>query len=160
MKKIVYHVGDFVRVVNPRFVVRVGYPLVWTALIEEVEKSPHFEETRKAFGISNHHFATRDLVRGICMALVRTRNWGGKERRLHYADWEIPETHWKGLEQEILGKRIVKTGDYYPPSGGTDYWGDYEHEPGGLANERTHVLLLLGCGEIEACNVELVRRAE
>lgn len=59
-----------------------------------------------------------------------------------------------GQVQTVYGKRTVRTGKYYPPytRAGWDY--EPEHEPGGLEDMKTHVLLQTGVGEIETCDVE------
>lgn len=96
---------------------------------------------------------TRDFATGVCKALVRHRNFGGKSRQIYTEIGEL-----LNRTAEVYGRRVVKTGTYYGPSGGYDsYSGEYDYEPGGLTDRKTHVLLRTDGGEIEAVNVELVR---
>lgn len=48
MKRKVIRVGDRVKIVESKFIKRVGYPLIWTDLIDEVAKDPR---TLKAWAI-------------------------------------------------------------------------------------------------------------
>lgn len=176
MTKTVIRVGDTVRVVRSRFIERVGYPLVFTDLRAEFENHPRLEEALKMLGVmgeNNHRqaFAIRDAVDGLAKAAVRFRGWGGKERRIHYKstraspddfDFDFSDTSSQvdctGLETEVLAKKVRMTGDYYPPWSGRSYEGEYDYEPVGLSNRKAHVILTTSLGDIEACDVELVRR--
>ncbi len=183
-KKNVYRVGDTVRIVNPMFVERVGYPLVWPMLMEEFEsKLPavraamcdlivggtpedEFKFNRRVSRIAEGETdkTDRDFLKGVCMAACRLRGFGGNERSLHYFKKDAisgDNEHMRGAVYEVTGRRVVKTGTRYPASGGYDgFSGEHDYEPGGLSGERTHVLLTVGYMEIEAANVELVKAAE
>jgi len=180
MAKTVYRPGDIVRVVNSRFIERVGYPLVFTELRAEFDNHPQFFEAMRLLGVIAPDAQTmgwrakRDAVEGLAKAAVRARGWGGKERRIHYKgtrahaadDFDLDftstgaQTDCAGLETEVYAKKVRMTGDYYPPWSGQTYEGEYDFEPGGLSNARAHVILSTGLGDIEACDVELVRAAE
>lgn len=176
MKKHVYRVGDVVRVVEPRFVERVGYPLVWPMLMPEFEAK--LDQARDMMSAlitgsipENAGFAfdkrrtseadatDRDFLRGVCMAAVRMRGFGGGARSIHYHDAGMFE-HSRGTTTTVHRKRAVKTGTRFAGRSSYSYEGEYDHENGGLSDERTHVLLYTDWGEIEACDVELVRAAE
>ena len=146
-KKHVYRVGDKVRILTPKFVARVGYPLTVVDVRHEIEEHSNLDEAMRLLGIETLQWAARrDFIHGAACALVRLRRFGGKERTIHYIDgFQCRE----GLTARIIGKRCVRTGTYYPPGGSYD-----DYEPGGLDNAKCHVLLLTGWGEIEACNVE------
>lgn len=146
-KKHVYRVGDKVLIKTPKFIVRVGYPLTVVDVRHEIEKHPNLDEAMALLGLTSRKWAVqRDFVHGAACALVRQRGFGGRERTIHYVEgFQCGE----GLTTRIVGKRSVRTGTYYPPSGSDDCY-----EPGGLDNAKCHVLLLTGWGEIEACNVE------
>ena len=165
MTKIVYRPGDIVRVVNSRFIERVGYPLVFTGLRAEFENHPRLAEAMVLLGVAPEGCielpwrAKRDAVEGLAKAAVRMRGWGGKERRIHY--WGTgTQTDCTGLETEVYAKKVRMTGDYYPPWSGQTYEGEHDFEPGGLSNAKAHVILSTGLGDIEACDVELVRRGD
>lgn len=175
IKRHVYRVGDVVRVVNPRFVERVGYPLVWPMLMPEFEaKLPVVREAMKDLIVGEEpeglkfnsrmmsaeaNATDRDFLKGVCMAAVRIRGFGGGARSIHYRDSESVE-HARGAVTTVHKRRVVKTGTRYGARSYTSYEGEYDYEPGGLSDEATHVLLYTDWGEIEACDVELVRAAE
>jgi hypothetical protein len=186
-KKTIIRVGDVIRIVNPRFIKRVGYPIVWTEIADEVEKS---EKCWQAYctmtgqnpgptglGTDWPLYPKRKIPRYFVQACakleVEQRGWGGDERTIHY--WKSDDPMWKGhqgwfedashfTDRDIVvqGKRLAKTGTRYPPSGGYSGWEypEYYEEPGGLENEKTHVILKIwGDYEIEDIDVQLVRRA-
>lgn len=178
MAKIVYREGDTVRIVNSRFIERVGYPLVFTELRAEFDNHPRLEEALKMLGVMGENnacrgYAKRDAVEGLAKAAVRFRGWGGKERRIHYKgtrahaadDFDLDfsgtgtQVDCTGYLARVLAKKVRMTGDYYPPWSGQTYEGEHDYEPGGLSNAKAHVILTTDLGDIEACDVELVRRA-
>jgi len=153
-----FRVGDTVRIVRPRFIKRVGYPLTFVDLREEFADHPQFTEAMRLLGFTDgaHEVpfrVKREIVDGLARGAVRARGWGGKERRIHYEDQPRDLTDYLTT---VLAKRVRMTGDYYPPSGGQDMTGEDWYEPGGLTNQRSHVILTTGYGDIEACDVELV----
>lgn len=153
MKRCVYRPGDVVRIVEPVFVERVGYPLTWPMLLEEFENNPKIDEAMQLLGLALGGRERQDFIRGVCQAAVRTRRFGGKERSLHTRTDEQA----RGETSEIHLKRTVYTGTYYPPSGDYSSWsGEYDYEPGGLENSTAHVLLSTDWGEIEQIHCELV----
>ena len=175
-KKHVYRIGDIVRIVDPKFVERVGYPLVWPMLMDEFDaKLPVVREAMKnliftdaseeMFEFNQQITRTktnatdRDFLKGVCMAAVRMRGFGGDERSLHYFD-SLEFERFRGCLFEINGKRVVKTGKRFAGSSSVSYEGEYDYENGGLNDMKTHTLLKLRYLEIEACNVELVRAVE
>ena len=170
-KKHVWRVGDVVRIVEPKFVERVGYPLVWPMLMEEFEaKLPQVRAAMHdlllnvpANGMFNKRTEPdaidRDFLKGVCMAAVRMRGFGGNVRSLHYekeSQWE----HYRGRHGDVTRKRCVKTGTRFPARSWQSYEGEWDGENGGLNNEVTHTLLTVNGFEIEAANVELVKAVE
>jgi hypothetical protein len=176
MKREVIRVGDTVRVLRPRWVKRVGYPIVWTDLVDEVRSDPRTIEAVKVLGLSDYLLEDErpsGFVRAVAMARVEQRDFGGNERSIHYATLaaededpltlicsdQVPHHGYVGRELIVTSKRVVKTGTRFPAySGrsGPDY--EYDYEPGGLDNCKTHVLLTTWAGEIEVCDVEKVDR--
>jgi hypothetical protein len=190
VKKHVYRVGDKVRILRPNWIERVGYPLIWTDLIDEVEADPRTHAALAVLGVPGFYDTRnsdpakiinllaksskmpRDFVRAVAMQRVEERGFGGKERQLIY---EKPlenlrsifdtgmtirtsaQIDYTGWGMTIISKRNVKTGTYFPPSGGVHYGYDGAedwYEPGGLDNAKTHVLLTLDRGEISTADVE------
>jgi hypothetical protein len=170
VKKRAFKKGDRVRIVNSRFIKRIGYPLVYTDLIPEFNEHPKLDEAMRLLGIGSvGGWARRDFVDGCAKAAVRARGWGGKERQIHYYETIAKDetdlgllgdpNRWPdhtGRETEVLRRYVRMTGTYFPPSGGYSYDGDYDYEPGGLDNQQAHVILSTGIGDIEACDVELI----
>lgn len=161
-RKHVYRVGDKVRVVEPKFIDRVGYPVRWDSLVPDFRQHPKMIEAMQLLGmipVDQYTVSGRvalDFAQGCAKAQNRLNGFGGRTRSLHY--WHGDFSQWAGMTATINGKRTAKTGQYYAPSGGrfmTDYGYEYEYENGGLRDEKTHVLLRLDIGyEIEACDVE------
>ena len=154
-RKHIYRTGDRVVVVNPILVERVGYPLTWTMLESEFEEHLKLQEALRLFNLNpGNHKVHREFVTGLCKAAVYQRNFGGKDRTLH----TVVQENLRGAELEVLSKRRVMTGLYYPSSGGyQSYSGEYDYQPGGLENAEVHILLNIGYGEIEDVNVEPVK---
>lgn len=164
MAKNIIKVGDTVRILRSRIIARVGYPLVFTDLRKEFDEHPKLEEALRLLGVMTEHqscsgWARRDAVDGLAKAAVRFRGWGGRERRIHYKDETNMSGHpvdHAGREVTVYDKKVRHTGDYYPPWSGRSYEGEYDYEPGGLENRKTHLILSTSVGDIEACDVELV----
>lgn len=158
----VYRPGDKVRIVNPKFVRRVGYPLVWyeidEALLDNDEQSARIAN---AMGWPEPSKLPRFALQVVAKLYVLERRFGGNERTIHYwPDTGAPPNvfdtlawgryYAAGTEHKIISRRLAKTGRRFPAYGRDDDW-----EPGGLDDCKTHVLLRLsGEVEIEACNVE------
>lgn len=170
-KKTVIQVGDSVRIVRSRFIARVGYPLHFRELTPEFENHPQLEAALRMLGVMGPENvckgrAKRDAVEGLARAAVRFRGWGGKQRQIHYFptadpdktfDFQKCRPDYTGETTTVISKRICMTGEYYAPSGGYDeYIGDYDFDPGGLSNRKSHVILTTYLGDIEACDVEKV----
>jgi hypothetical protein len=182
--KTVYKEGDLVKVINPEFVIRVGYPLTLEAALEHCEKT--FEKEISSFcysmqekysegktmlgfnagyGIKDTRFFQETLKAVASHHLRRTR-FGGPERTIHT---ELQEELRNTEPWTVESKRRVKTGIYEP--GYTDYEGDYTQPF--LSDEKTHTLLRLspqfhtrflfgssrfdGAWEIESVNVEKIK---
>lgn len=188
MRKKTIKLGSYVKVIESKFVRRVGYPLVWTDIVDEVEKDPR---TLQAWAIISQQSTTTqetplqglvlppykkikpssEFLKAVAMARVEEMGFGGRERQLIYYKTvnEQAGMFWSSLDGkeiadytgqvfEVIGKRIAKTGTYYPPSSG--YSDEDWYEPGGLDNMKTHVLLDTSAGLIEDINVELAAKPE
>jgi hypothetical protein len=144
---------DYVRIINPDIFIRCGYPLNKELVKDTVitkEQREAIDEMLRKFDIGTTHDTlyglqvkdtsevfnkVLDVVAG---AVLGRMGFGGKERIIY-----TERRHdYASLMMRVYSKRIVKTGSYYPPSGGHDYWtGEYDYEPGGLADAKTHVIL-------------------
>lgn len=169
MKNLVIRPGDKVRVLRDRFIERVGYPLVWWMLEEEVENDPRVHEALRVLEIpgftaaDNANFPSaiadaakvpRAFLIAVAKMRVEERGFGGRERQIFY-EKQGGFGRWPGCVLEVYSKRIAKTGSYYPPGRGYSTMSyDADPEPGGLENCKTHIILMTASGEIEACDVE------
>jgi len=155
-RKHVYKVGDIVRITNPLFVVRVGYPWNKQYVIENIitpEQRKVLDTMLEAFELqAPEGYAQLDVPSGIvekirenivdelAYGLLHKHRYGGRIRQIHT---EVKEK-WKDKPARVIGKRVVKTGEYIPGHGGYDYYsGGYDYDPPYLGNEKTHVLLKL-----------------
>lgn len=160
-------VGDLVQVLQPNWVKRVGYPLHWRDLMEEVSESeavqrayslltgiPHPRERRGL--LASDKFMPEFWLQAVAKLFVELRGFGGKVRSIHYYGSDELDTC---SLVEVTGKRTVYTGTRVPPSHG---FSSYDEEPwcdpGYLKDSKAHVLLTTCFGEIEAINVKLIKR--
>lgn len=191
-----YKKGDWVRILSTKFVERVGYPLIWYDLLDEVQNDincwkawqqlsgclipvrfsqPKAEED--LLPALPMGFKVRDLempayfAKACAMARVEQRGFGGNVRQLIYLPVVGRDELFSGNKvrecagavTQVYGRRVVKTGKRVAPSSGATYspdGDDHWYESGGLEDMKTHVLLDTLYGEIEACNVELVKGAK
>jgi hypothetical protein len=137
----VIRVNDIVKIVTPEIFIRCGYPFDQIAATDHLVD--HYAEDVQAlitkidpnakyprrFG-SGKDF--RDLCGRIARIVATRDGFGGWTRSLHTERKE----EWTGLRCQVRAKKVHKTGNYFPPTGG-DEW----YEPGGLDNEKTHVIL-------------------
>lgn len=188
MKKQVIRVGDWVKVVNSKFVRRTGYSLVWYDLLDEVTNDvrtwrawkeltghpiplkfagdlPQEEEHKALPWLWEPPELPKEFLKAVAMERVRERGFGGSERALHYCE---PPVEGKPLYGYDPDRPPDCTGAVYPvddkkvvKTGRRWAPGCYgeDYWSGGLHNMQTHVLLLAGPGWLEERNVELVRRA-
>lgn len=177
-KRHVWRPGDKLRVLNPLWVKRVGYPLVWYELMEEVKADikvgqawgvltgsilQHAAGYLRDMGIGPTDGVPRYFLQAAAKALVEARDFGGNERKIIYDDPHgcqcVP-----GAVLEVYSKRVVKTGTRFAATAGSaGPWGfdeGWEGDPARLADMKTHILLTTACGEIEAANVELVDKPQ
>jgi hypothetical protein len=175
MKKRPYQSGDRIRILRPRIIKRVGYPLHFRELREEARQLLNALPPQ-ALGVTSYR---QDLVDALAKELVAARRFGGSTRSLHYYsiseekaadlsnnmwadliaheedDWSVPRLDPTGLECSVIDKYVRYTGEHFGPSyGGYD---SDDFEPGGLANSKAQVILKTRYGDFEECDVELVK---
>lgn len=154
-------IGDHIRLLKPRYVSRVGYPLCHADVVKELltERLDDLDKTLELFGLPKieREFSGPDkgkpkttralerIVSGLAYGIVRQRGFGGRERQLFFEP--LPEG-WSTTEYgrfNVYNVKHVVTGTYYAPCGWQDSWsGEYEYEPGGLENRKQHRLLDVG----------------
>lgn len=160
----IYRPGDHVQIVNPRWVKRVGYPLRWDDLID----TPEIEAlAQKMTGMGK---PPRYFLQAVAKLEVERRGFGGNERAILYRpvrtaanllDFDtVPAHGWVGRVALVEGKRVAYTGTRIPQRSGRDYDGEYWEDPGGLENRKAHVILRTSYGDIEACDVKLVKKGD
>lgn len=166
----VYRPGDLVEVLRPKWVKRVGYALHWKDLVDKVEADPRTALALRMVGWHGRE-APRYFIQTVAKMRVEQRGFGGNERKIIYHELlepcekksaldllvsnEYPSHGYVGRHVLVIGKRVAYTGTRYPACGHGEDW-----EPAQLADRRAHVILNTTHGEIEACNVRLVRAAD
>lgn len=150
-RKHVYKVGDIVRIKNPEFVLRVGYPWDKEHVKKHVitpEQKRSIEDIFVKFGLAttfegaivpnNTWFETAydKIIDEMAYWVLKENGFGGSERKLHTV---LKEKYHDKLA-EVRLKRVVKTGTYQYGSCGSYYYPD-DCSPPYLSNEKTHVLL-------------------
>jgi hypothetical protein len=147
----VIRVDDYIKIIIPEYVERVGYPLTTKIVLEKFtpeQKQKLYKCLLDTFGIPcktesgelSLYFDYEKEYNGILNAVARqvmiAERWGGKERRIY----NQPVEYVKDQVFRVYKKRVVKTGRYVPGYGGCDYWGEYDYESAYLEEEKTHVL--------------------
>jgi len=158
-------IGEFVKIVTPKEFVRCGYPLsikdVMEQQFEEIEKDCErifAALEKKLLPVDPEPQPEKELgfplsmlsvpqgsnmsatVHGmLCSAIAAYRlekqNYGGNERIIVERQGPFEA----GQLWLVTGKRLVKTGKRFSPSSYySSYSGEYDYDPGGLENERTH----------------------
>lgn len=174
----VIRIGDHIKVINPEFILRVGYPISFIQACAHVEKEyeeqirhmlakcklyghepkSSFEETM--FGdltvfchepwppIGRYKKPYHKIVAGLAGMYLESQGFGGKERKIYTKSY--PD--FKDRVYLVVDKKVVKTGIYFPPWSHQDYQGEWDGAPGGLDFEKTHVLLMLNSWHHAALN--------
>lgn len=182
----IIRIGDTVKIINPVRVIRVGYPMSFDDACEEVKKIYHKEivefmnkttlkqfDRNSVFMVEVLKYEELKLYKKIVKALayehIQNKGFGGKEKKIYT---EVRQDL-LGIISRVENIQIRKTGTYFAPSGGYDYWGEYDFEPGGLDKIKTHKILELDywvskinsdwftnklC--IESCNVEKIHERD
>ena len=158
----IIRVGDWVEIINPVFVTRYGYPLTFNdaydfiktnfinqiiefqgQIINKIKKTSEpldneLELISLLFSQNQNNKLTDKIIKAFAYEYLDIKHFGGKERKLYT---EIMDKC-KGEQVQVSRIKIVKTGVYYPPSGGyCSFDDDCCYEPGGLNNQQTHKLL-------------------
>lgn len=164
----IIRVDDMVKIINPIFVIRCGYPMslddARKEIIEEyskviddlvysvrqgnkfmISKNGYYENGSCALlnkeEYQKDNYKHYKIVDALAYERLISKNFGGNTRSLHT---EIKE-ELKGIEARVLSIQYVKTGIRVPSSRYYDsYNGGYEYEQGYLDKCETHKILNIG----------------
>lgn len=176
MKKQIIRQGDVVRIINPEFFIRCGYPLCLKDGIKMIMEDKEglkalddgiaevLEDKIKPSGTNASNSIFRDIFVSRSSVLTRTQKdfesiikilayykikklkFGGNKRQIFTK--RVEEA--KGHDFEVLKKKMVVTGNYIPGSkGGSTPYGDYEAEPPCLDDSKSHMILYLNDGSVD-----------
>lgn len=175
-KKDIIRVGDKVKILRPLFIYRWGYDNNLKDVAEEVlsKYKPQMREFvrtilnlegKKGTSMGDADYPYYRLASALAYEIVGSRMSQGAIRKLFYiTDEDRGPMHWlnhdfpAGSIKEVREIKIVKTGRYFSSCSSQNYEGEYDWEPGGLSDEKTHKLLRVGYTDnwIEAINVEKI----
>jgi len=140
--------GDLVRIANPWFIHRVGYPMSYEAAREAVRFK--LNEVIQTLGLTSYQ-AIECLHRGMARAWLFQHNFGGPRRELHGAG----QPEWKDAIARVTAVRTVYTGIRESPREQSTIDG-VDFQPAYLSDPKPHRLLtvvslqgLSPLGEIE-----------
>ena len=172
-KEDVIRIGDHIAIIDPKFVKRVGYAIHPSDFYDELKTDLEVLRALKIMGLRPEkervglfkvdNIVPDEIVRAIAFIKTRQLGFGGDERTIHYSDQII-----KDVADGIFfvhGKKVVKTGKRFSGHGYYHSDGEYDYEPGGLDDCKTHVLiniitlnnLVLEDFWIEECNVRKIK---
>jgi len=156
----IIRVGDTVRIINPEFFIRCGYPMSFKDACRIVEKE-HKDRiaefirgfdfttyTNKGSGLlgfpiseekweDNRTFSK--IVGALAYEYVRAKRFGGTERKIYTK--HCPDYKDKRMTVEYI--KFFQTGNYVRGSGESydSYAGEYDYDPSFLEDQKTHKIL-------------------
>jgi hypothetical protein len=156
LKPNIIRIGSQVKIVYPITVARWGYNLTKqivkdTLITDEQKEAIHtmmaafgsrppapismtFGLETKTAGKDKVYERILDLM---AWKVLQREGFGGDERKL----FRLGKESLRGKIGNGVDRKVVKTGKYFASWSGYDsYSGEYDYEPGGLADEKTHVL--------------------
>lgn len=152
-----FRAEDQVVIATPLFVRRVGYPKAIEDYLPEVDAdlrtmvNDHEMLMGRLLGVRppvkillgvELERSLRKVRQELAYLRAKSDGFGGRERTIHTVEHPLHA----GKTCRISSVRTVYTGRYYPPSF-TRYWGDYDAEPGGLAEAQAHRLATVTLSE-------------
>ena len=168
----IIRIGDRVKIINPRFIKRVGYNLspneiddsiVDVALVRNFLDDFSELITGGKSGYEYKNDIPRQIIHALKYFYVDLKDFGGNERKIHYYDENECVKYNSHINiMKVIDKRVVKTGTYETECvDESDYFQGYYsgvYSKRSLVNTKTHVLIKLENGyEIENCDVELIK---
>lgn len=151
MKRDIIRIGDTVKIINPRYIIRVGYPKILTDYIPEVEDK--YQDILKNIPRE----AYNKVKMALAYAIAVKDKFGGSERSVHFDN----ALELANKEFQVIDIRYVKTGKYCSGgynSGGWDGEGDYD--PPYLCDIKCHKILCINAPyvlEVLATDVEKIK---
>lgn len=157
-RKNVIRFNDEVEIVEPEVVLRWGYTLtkeivkdtlitdeqkaaIWKLLEGCGSKKCYLGNTDDlSYALKYDYFSEKSfehILDELAYTKLRHEGFGGKERKL----FTIKRESLRGKRGYVVDRKVVKTGEYYPPHSYCSYDGYDDYEPGGLKGEKTHVLI-------------------
>lgn len=139
-KREVFNVGDRVKITNAEIFERVGYPFTLDYAIKNLVTPEDHELITKLAGMREDRVTNKiynQIERTVAYKRLRQAGFGGRERKLYT---RLDNTYRNELAT-VVSKRVVRTGKYYSAHSSTDYWGEYDYEPAGLENAKSHIIL-------------------
>lgn len=149
--------GDLVRVLDPRRVLRVGYPRCVAdympdlrlralepleKLVESLGVPLRAPKLRLAEEIATQRGFTERVLREVALLKLRIDGFGGRERSIHLSE---PVEELRGQVARAVSVRSAVTGTYCPGRAGRGCTpnGHDEDDPPLLDNAKTHRLVLI-----------------
>lgn len=168
----IIRIGDRVRIISGKPVLRVGYPKTVEDYYEELNKDSELHDKLQSVlnhvaGIPEDHQNPKGFFCGVRLLAdghlcKRTREktlwklayfkakiegFGGTLRSVHFCEDQV---NLVGRTAEVIGVLCKQTGEYYGPTGGyCSYTMEYDYECGGLSNQKTVKILELDLDPIK-----------
>ena len=137
-RTIIYRIGDRVRLIDPRPIIRIGYDVTPESLYPEVVQDSDVQDFIVKQNLT-HKMAVK-VYWAVAISRVRRQMKGGNERKVILGD---PIEQYGDMIYTILDKKVRYTGVYDPGYSGYDYYGEYDYDPPSLCNVEAHVCLCL-----------------
>lgn len=143
MKKNVIHCGDIVKVVNPEFFIRCGYPLSIKDGIKMILENDSLErqsvlKISEVFGINIDSYRFQEILKTLSYFKIKKEKFGGKERKIYTRRIEDQ----KDKFFKVYKKKTVMTGNYVSGCGYSTIDGD-EYDPPYLDKQKAHQILYI-----------------
>lgn len=154
------YIYDYVKIIEPKFFIRCGYPLTTKMVYNEMfennkENKEVIEKMLGHFGLGQSikdgvpfifsedkglHGLAVEISYKIAREMLGVKKWGGKERSIYTIILE----QFRGKTFLVEGTKMCWTGTREPASGGYDYYnGGEEYDPPYLGNAKAHRILRL-----------------
>lgn len=152
-KRSVIRVGDKVKILNPQFFVRCGYPWSKQYVIDHVITEDDKSELRKfvdrlAGGCTNDALFNSmegdkcygEMLDRLGAGVLKRNKYGGRERTLHTVAYE----KFLGMTFVVADKKVVYSGHYNAGSSSLDG----EFDPPYLGSAKAHIILSLSTHDV------------
>lgn len=134
--KNVFYVGDKVRLIDPRLILKIGYEKDIDSMLEAATQDERVIVFCREMKLNPRQRG--EIIRTIARSMVPLRE--GSKRSITFSD---PDENLRGKEFFVASKHVRYTGVYSRASGGYSYDGEYDYEPAALRNAEAHIVLEL-----------------